>query len=346
MNEKLVFQFSLNGTPLPIDQIVPVQQDRGGIILNGETSAWPRGLRFDFEGVGGFKAKLNKLRNDEAGGDHSFNLNVNNGALTITTLKPNRIPTGSYDYRLQIADLELDNGAGRVKITEDSPVIIPVNVNLESRIVRLKDGINDDALMADRINGGSRLDGRPILNWLQDNRPRAKRKACLLNLLAVLRTFPTPDSPFLQHIQEIFFADVDRIYAKVDIDLFTRLQELDADPTQPFSLDHGPLHSTHMMIKRRFPVEDQDASEHYVFKSFRQDAQPSLQITMAIPPDDKPRGVYADIDLDLGNPKRDINGFFIHLGELMAEGKTDHLKLNRKLAQDPLISNHLHYVLA
>jgi hypothetical protein len=65
---------------------------------------------------------------------------------------------------------------------------------------------------------------------------------------------------------------------------------------------------------------------------------------IAVPPDDRAgRGVYADIDIDLGNPKRDLAGFFVHLGELMTEGQTDHLKLNKQLRKNPLLAAHLHY---
>lgn len=78
-------------------------------LKNGETSAWPRGLRFDFEGVGAFKDGLDRLRRQTASGEHRFGLGVVNGALSVTTVNPNRIPTGSYDYRLRIADLDLQD---------------------------------------------------------------------------------------------------------------------------------------------------------------------------------------------------------------------------------------------
>jgi hypothetical protein len=58
MNEKLIFRFIQNGQQLPIEDLALVEFDRGGVVLDGEISAWPRGLRFDFEGVGASKDGL------------------------------------------------------------------------------------------------------------------------------------------------------------------------------------------------------------------------------------------------------------------------------------------------
>jgi hypothetical protein len=347
MNERLIFRLFQNGEPLPFDQLVPVELDRGGVVLNGETSAWPRGLRFDFEGVGAFKNRLNSLRSQTANGDHRFGVTVENGALSFTTVNPDRIPTGTYDYRLRIADLDIQNGDGRLKITEGGPPTeIQLDVDSERRGVQPTDSIQTDQPIADVVNGASRLDEKRIIDWLRDDAPRPKRKACLLNILARLRTSPTAAAPLIGFVEDIFLADVSRIYAKVAPELLARLQELDQDPDQPFSQDHGLIDSVHLKVLRRVPDSDQDASERYVIRSFRQDTQPSLQIVVAIPPDDKPgRGFYADIDIDLGNPKRDIAGFFIHLGELISEGKTDHLKLNKQLRKDPIVREHLHYTI-
>jgi hypothetical protein len=349
MNETLVFHFTLGGQPLPIDELVSIDLDRGGVIVSGETSAWPRGLRFDFEGVGTFGDGLNLLRNQTANGDHRFTVTVVNGALSFTTVNPNRIPTGTYDYRLRIADLDLENGEGRVELREnDAPADIQINVGVERRIVELAETIHSDEPIADLVNGTSLIDGKRIIDWLNDDAPRPKRKACLLNILARLRIAPTEEVPLVNFLQNIFLADVSRIYAKVDPNLFSQLQELDQDPLQPFSLDHGPLDPVHQKLLDRIPQEDQDVTEGYRkgMKSFRQDSQPSLQCVVFPPPDDKPgRGCYADIDIDLGNPKRDVAGFFIHLGELIDEGKTDHIKLNKRLKKDQILNGHLHYTI-
>ncbi len=344
MNEKLVFRFRQNGQPLAIDNLAPLELDRGGVALDGETSAWPRGLRFAFEGVDSFKEGLNRLRDQMANGNHRFSVSVENGALSFTTIKPDRIPTGTYNYRIRISDLDIQNGEGSVELNEGGhPVEIPLDVRPKRYIVKPSDSIQSDHPIRDLVNGSSRIDGKSIIDWLKDDAPRPKRKACLLNLLGRLRVSPTTNDPLINFVQEIFHADVDRIYAKVDLELFNRLQELGQ-----FIHDHGPIDPVHHHLLRRIPHEDQDATEQYrkAMKSFRQNSQPSLQIVVFPPPDDRPgRGCYADIDIDLGNPKRDIAGFFIHLGEYLAEGKTNHIKLNKILMKDPILNGHLHYTI-
>jgi len=349
MKKILVFHFERNGEKLPIDDLSPLEFDRGGVALDGEASAWPRGLRFDFDGVGPFKDRLNDLRKQTTDGGHRFSVTVEKGALSFTTINPDHIPTGTYNYRLRIADLDILNGEGRVKLNKDAPPIeIRLDVSPNRHDVKPTDSIQSDQPIADLVNGNSEIDNKRIIDWLSDVAPRPKRKACLLNILGRLRVSPSPDDPLINFVQSIFFADVDRIYAKVDLKLLDRLRKLDRDTRMPFSLDHGPLDPVHQMLLRRVPLVDQDATEQYrkAAMSFRQDDQPSLQLVVFPPPkDESERGCYADIDIDLGNPKRDISGFFIHLGEIIAEGKTDHIKLNKKLKKDPILSGHLHYTI-
>lgn len=346
MNEKLTFRFVQNGEQLPVEQLVQVQMDRGGIIFNRETSAWPRAVRFDFEGVGAFQQRLQKLRNEESDGDHRFAVSVDGGALSFQTIAPERIPTGTYDYALRVADLNLKNRTGRVRFSPDQAVAtVDIEVEPDDRVVEVNAAtLAVDAAFQPLLGGPSTLDGRSLREWLGGS-ARSKRKACLLNILAKLSVAPA-DAPLLRFVKDIFFADVDRLYAEVDPELLNQLVALDRSAARSFSLDHGPLDATHQKLLRRVPPRDQDATEEYRknMKSFRQDAEPSLQIVVFSPPADQPgRGCYADIDIDLGNPKRDVAGFFVHLGELIAEGQTDHLKMHRKLEKDERLSPHLHY---
>ena len=43
--------------------------------------------------------------------------------------------------------------------------------------------------------------------------------------------------------------------------------------------------------------------------------------------------VYADVDIDLGNPLWDLDGVLVHLGELLDGGPTDHFKVREKLGK-------------
>lgn len=346
MNEKLILRLTQAGQPLNIDRLELIQFDGGGIVLNGENSAWPRGLRFAFEGVGPTKNILNKLRLQSglAADQHTFNVAIADGALVFTTVKPHTLPQGVYAFSLRIADLVFEKE--RVQFewrTGETQKTFTMAVKPQNRRVAVQSSLNADGLLTALLTNRARLDGMAGLDWLNQPALRPQRQACLLNLLAKLRPLTVNGAVLAQTVERIFFADVDRLYARVNVEFFNLLQALDADPAQPFSRDPGPLSATHLKLKQRIPPEDQDATERYVFKSYRQDAAPSLQIVIAIPPDDRPRGFYADIDIDLGNPRRDVEGFVIHLGELMNPGKTDHLKLRQQLAKDPQVNPHLHY---
>jgi hypothetical protein len=43
--------------------------------------------------------------------------------------------------------------------------------------------------------------------------------------------------------------------------------------------------------------------------------------------------MFADIDLDLGNPLQDVAGLVVHVGELMDGQPTNHLDLRKKLGK-------------
>jgi hypothetical protein len=205
MNEKLIFRFAQNGVPLPVERLVPVQMDRGGIVFNGETSAWPRAVRFDFEGVGTFQQRLQSLRNQESDGDHRFAVSVEGGALSFQTIAPERIPTGTYEYALRVADLDLKDRTGRVRFSPSQAVAtVDIEVEPDERVVE----VNAATLLADEaleplLSGPSILDGRPLREWLTGGSARSKRKACVLNILATLSVSPA-GSPLLPFVKEIF----------------------------------------------------------------------------------------------------------------------------------------------
>lgn len=67
-----------------------------------------------------------------------------------------------------------------------------------------------------------------------------------------------------------------------------------------------------------------------------------MQAVVAIP-SDLGRNFYADLDIDLGNPLEDLAGFVIHMGELIAPGKTDHLALLGKLVKIKAVAPFLFY---
>jgi hypothetical protein len=156
-----------------------------------------------------------------------------------------------------------------------------------------------------------------------------------MNLLAKLRAAPAPqpNSSLISDVNNIFFGDVDRVYARVSSDLLAHLHTLSADPARPFYFEGTPKAAIHADLLTAIEQFEPDGSL-FTLSSFRQEGKPSMQAVIAAPPGGDPARVhYADLDIDLGNPLQDIEGAVIHFGELLAPGKTDHLKLAQTLAK-------------
>lgn len=340
MNESILIRLKRNGSLLPIDRLT---QD--GVEIDAETDAWPRGLaiRFDSENPG-TKLRMDLVRRARGWGSREFKLNlrVRDGALLVTGVDKRALPAGQYWFELQIGDLILP-GRFSVDVLEGKEVVVELPAkNDPRRIEQLFTPPGLDAQIQ-RVLSESRLDGSPLSDWIGHPSPRASRKACLLNLLAKLRSAPRSTEPLLSHVRSIFFADVDRCYGVVNSDLYSRLRTLASSPEKPFSADRLPLAPVHRKLLRRIENRERDAADFKLY-NFRQTGNRSLQILIAVPPNgNSSRAHYADFDIDLGNPTNDLAGFFIHLGEVLAPGKTDHLKLRQKLDQDPSVREFLYY---
>lgn len=73
----------------------------------------------------------------------------------------------------------------------------------------------------------------------------------MLNLMAKLRVSPTTTAPLIDHIESVIFADVDRIYCKVDGALYERLRKLsDGTRRNVFfaRASHTPAHTRSSLI--------------------------------------------------------------------------------------------------
>lgn len=139
----------------------------------------------------------------------------------------------------------------------------------------------------------------------------------MLNILAKLRT-PIAGKPALSEgISRLIFADIDRVYAELEPGFVDRL----GSSSSGFRED-PVVHTTHLKLLKRIPN-----GSAYHLESFREHvAALSMQLAVAVP-DNAAERQYADIDIDLGNPFTTPRGFFIHVGELLDPGKTDHLAL-------------------
>ena len=133
--------------------------------------------------------------------------------------------------------------------------------------------------------------------------------------------------------QSLHFADVDRVYAsadpvlQADVDSFVK--------KDGWVFEGRPKAKIHEKVVldalKRFKTELSGKKlDDFTLASYRQGGRNCLQIVIATPKFVYPR-VYTDVDIDLGNPLWDLDGFIVHLGELLDSGRTDHFDVHKKL---------------
>jgi hypothetical protein len=315
-------------------------------MFDSESDDWPRGLTLEFDADSPItRLRMDQVRQTKGWGSKEYKLKLSpqDGALVVTGVDPATLPAGRYWFRLRIGDLILPKQRIGVELKENQDTLIEVEVSPDPRQVELLlDSANVDQQIR-RVLTQSELGGLALTNWLADPQPRPSRKACLLNLLAKLRTAPDMSETLLKHIRQVFFADVDRCYAAVDGELFDRLNALTCRDDQPFSADPAPEAPGHHNLLRHIRSVESDADK-FRLHSFRRRGNNSLRATVAVPPGgDSSRRFYAEFDIDLGAVERDFEGFFIHVGEVLSPDKTDHLKLREKLATDQTVRKFLYY---
>lgn len=185
----------------------------------------------------------------------------------------------------------------------------------------------------DRVLAASVLDGQSADAWLHDPSVAPVRKACLLNILAVLRVTPDEHTPLLVYVDRVFEVKADRIYVTVLTNVLHRLAGLVTDPHLPVYQDQGqPLPIHRLILASPTAAGLSDAR----LLSFRAEGAPSLQLVVA---ETAAPYTVADLDLDEHNPLQDVVGFIGHMGELLKGDRTgaltDHLALRAVLARGP-----------
>lgn len=341
MNERIIIRLTEDGRHLPINSLTGE-----GVMLRNETDATPRGLVVEFDQDSPVtRIRMERVRQLRGWHPHVFNLNLQvfDGKLIITGVDPRALPSGRYWFRLRIADLNLPPEKIRIEVPEDGDAEKEIKVKKDKRDVRLTAAVTAFEGDVRRVveATGSRLDAVAAPDWLTSRQPRPRRKACFLNLLAKLRTAPTASDHLLRNVHHIFFADVDRVYARVDRELFVRLETLARDSSKPFFDEGSPASAGHRRLLERISSFEAN-TDQYRLRSFRQEGRNSMQAVVAVPADPT-RHHYADLDIDLGNPLQDVVGFVIHMGELLDPGKTDHLALREKLGKNKTIAQFLFY---
>jgi hypothetical protein len=278
--------------------------------------------------------KLKDVRRIQGWGPYDpfkFLASVENGGLRLSGVDPNALPSGDYWFRMKLQDTKTPAGKLTFQIRPGAAAYLAVPVAPDPRqaavaLTAVDPGIKRLLDVPDSIDHGS------LQAWFGST-ARAMRKACALNILAVLRSFPVPDNPFIELVTDVFQVWPDRIYATVAPGIYDRLEQLSSGDNRIVEREGTPFDAIHQRLLEYLPrPADLARASDYTLISYRADGQPSLQSVIAKPPDGSGLRSYADFDLDLGNSLQDLQGFTIHMGELASGRETDHLKLRDELA--------------
>jgi hypothetical protein len=332
MHEAFAIRLRRNNAPWPVDALFPNE----GVTFDGETDAFPRSLTIQFDAADPItKLKMDRVRQINGWDSDEFRvtLSIAGGALTISGVDANSLPSGTYWVIPQIDDVVFPGGKQNVDVDDDqSDAFVEIDVTEDPRQVMLTRPVDafDDGIRAIITAAGTSADGLTMTEWFAATSPRARRKACVLNLMAKLRTSPDVMTAVAANVQSVFFCGTERMYAKVAPELHTRLQALSTGANKAFNDEGTPDSDTHLLMLDEIVRRGWAQSGDHDLDSFRQQQNPSMQIVVAVPKSGTGQ-YYADLDIDLGNPEMDLQGFFIHMGELLFAPDTDHLALRKKL---------------
>jgi hypothetical protein len=326
MNEFIEVQFRKNGKRLR------VKRQRPGGIEFDERDPLERTTGIQFTP----RTAVTRLRMDSIRriqgwdpGQFKLKMSVEDGSVLLRGINEHALPEGSYRLRVDVEEART-GGAQTANVDHDDGATVLIDVEMDDRSVQVDLSQADDRIRT--VLDRSRVDGSPAVEWLADPNRRPTRQACLLNLVASLRTKPTVTAPLLGFLHDVFLVANDRMYAKVDRKLLDTLQSLADHPTRPFFAEGTPHAAIHGRLLAEMPEPAEIKTRFTDLASFRAEGKPSMQVVVAVAPPDIPH-TYAEFDLDLGNPLQDIVGFFVHVGELLDGKPTNHLDLRKPLAK-------------
>jgi hypothetical protein len=338
MNEYVEVKLRRSGKPLRIKRKIPE-----GIELD-EPDPIQRTVYIGFDAANDITIyRMRRVRQLQGWdpGQFKLQLAVENGSIMLRGVDPDALPEGQYTLRVQLEEAKTREKKRTISIDENGHAESLIDVETDDRDVAVDLTACDPDIR--RVLDASSVDDEDAIAWLDDEDRRPTRKACLMNLLASLRVRPTLSVPLIRLVQNVYWINNERAYARVDRELLTRLEELALDPRKPFYREGRPKADIHKRLIEAIPAADRNLFSADRLISFRGEGSPSLQMVIAEPPVGG-TFAYADIDLDLGNALQDVAGFIVHMGELAGGTPTNHFDMRKKLAKTSA-SNFLYYKL-
>lgn len=332
MNEALLIRFQSPKGPLTVKDF----KSDEGVTFDHHPDASPLNFAIGFRPLLPGALELVRARHDWRNKEFGVDVKAESGGLRVSGFQgdPEGLPASAYDLTIELESYRFKDDQPRVVIHDGGTVNIQMDEKPDPRQVQLRN--NFDPLTAAVIaHPSSRVDRAALAEWLASDIPRASRKACLLNLLCKLRTPPAPAQGFAESLTSlmdfVFFADVDRAYAAFRPKLHEQLETLVAAGVWAREGAPGaPIHRRLLDGMSRIGVPN---VSNYQLISYRQGGAACLQLVIAKPPMGADGTVYADIDIDLGNPLWDLAGLIVHIGELLDSGRTDHFALRKRLVK-------------
>jgi hypothetical protein len=326
MKESFLLEFARNGSTIPVTSL----DSQHGLTLENETGTWPRGLALGlFPQSAGTKKMVENLRSRMGWPDPVMVLRgpvVEDGRLRYSGIVDDGLPPGTYKLSARLSGVEFQDPEVEFEVKEHGQGLARVLEKPSKKTVTVGAmDTFDDLTQAIVRHPDSALDGQSLQQWLADPSRRGARKACLLNILAKLRSVPNaqPEKCLAGAVESVFFGDIDRVYLRVRADFPDRVEA--NLPTH----EGEPKAGIHQRILHRIGAPP--GGGRYAMDSYREGGTNCLQVVAVSPSNGGPH--FAEVDIDLGNPFWDLQGLFIHLGELLDPGRTDHVKLRSALAK-------------
>ena len=326
MAARFVIRFQRAGRPIPITQFrtSPQQAFEQGIVLDGETSAFPRKLSLSLSPIDAGTKVLFKQVQQRHGWVNRFDLEAGKvrSGIRFEGVDGASLPEGRYDLKLAVGELPFAKRQQVVKVSKSSTATVVFDAKPAKKTISLSPFADFDQNSLDILNHeASMLDGFSAVDWLTNREHQDRRKACLLNILAKLAAVPTDRRRLNRVVRNIFHCEMDRIYCAVE-PAFHRIVK------GTFNKD-ATIHSTHKRLLARIPHA---RAKHFKLISYREDVASSMQAVVAVPPEDvADRTHYVDLDIDKNNPSFDAARFLLHIGDLFNPNKTNHFKIRKTL---------------